>query len=79
MKITGTNKNYFYFHFEKHDYNQYGYDHIRAFLNVFKRDFLPGERYLIKKMNIWAIKNSVRMKFNNLLAHYFDIKQRSIL
>ena len=79
MRISRKNSNYFYFSLDDDDFRQYGYDHCRRFMNKMKKE-IPGgrggQRYWLKEMKCWAIKNESRPVLDRLLNEYFKISQQ---
>lgn len=76
MRIS-TSKNYFYFSFQDKDWDEYGYQNCRQFLNAMEKEFpggKGGDRFWLARMKAWAIRASKRTEFNRLLKEYLGVE-----
>ncbi len=74
MKIS-IKKKYFYFSLEQEDWDSFGYSKCKQFLNAFQKEFKGGkngERFWLAKMKAWAVKKTMRSKFDRLIKQYLD-------
>jgi len=78
MKVRQTGKKYFYFKLEKDDYQKYGYDRCRKFINAMQKEIPAGNRYWIKKAGLWAIKKENYEIFKRLINQYLTGIQKEI-
>lgn len=76
MRISGHSKKFFYFSLEQSDWETYGDMKCRQFLNAFKKEFKGGkngDRFWLAKMKAWAVRKTMRSKFDRLIKQYLDI------